>query len=286
MVRNRFLTTPTDAHPATDSFLLVMLGLAFAIATALLAAGLWLLTRAPLLPVIVTSAIVAAAGCGAWFFARRWRAQTPAIALVVFLALLAIPRLFVMDGIFLSEAAGMPASRLVTAMGLNVGAVFLVLLAFLIVGFIAPLIGAAQRQARHEAGAKTSMRAHLALTGVAVLAAAFTATPLQADLNFALFRGDREAAVARVTSGQAELSPDKLRPERKRLEAAATFPRLACCGGAALVLEDGRVLFPMSAGGGAWGFLHDDAVTDDPRFRTLHDYGKGWRRVAIAWSAG
>lgn len=231
--------------------------------------------------------VFAGALVAAVWLSWRYNAQVIAVSLVVFAALVLLPRFFVTDGIFLSEARSMPAQRLSLVAGLNVGALGLALLAFLVVGFVAPLIGAWLAVRRRSKGAWVALRVHLGILAAAVAVAVLPMTPVWREAHFTVMQEMREKVVRDLAAGAVEAKQAGQRRDLKTHAPAAAFPRLACCGNVVYVLDDGRrILFPMTTfGPDAWGYVHmDDVAGDAPPLRTLAKLGGGWRRVAINWT--
>lgn len=233
-----------------------------------------------MIPVAIAAGVVLAAAVGAWLLARRWRAGTAAVCLVLLLALLAIPRLFVVDGMLLNDARGMAGSHLAVIAGLDVGALGVGLLAFLVLGFVAPLIGAWLAQRRRESGSGMSLLVNAGLAVAAVLLMAVSSTSATRDLEFAAFRGERERIVAGLADGSLKAVQDKGRKSVQLYTPPGAYPRLACCGNVVYVLGGSRVLFPAEDGSVGW--LHD-ASDDDSGFRVLKRLGGDWWLVAIDW---
>lgn len=120
-------------------------------------------------PVFVAGALTGAAVVGAWILGYPRRAAIPAMALVVLIAMLAMPAFFNMNGALLREAAGAPASRVYVAMGLYVGGLGVAFLAFLVFGFFGPLAGAVLAMRRREKHARDTLLLQCALTFVALV---------------------------------------------------------------------------------------------------------------------
>jgi hypothetical protein len=239
----------------------------------------------PVIPALITGPTIVIAAILAWFLTHRQRAGTTAVSLVVLIALLTIPRLFVVDGLLLADGKGLSSSHLAVIAGLDVGAVALAFLAFFVVGFVTPLIGASLEFRRGHAGSRETLAVHGALFGVAALLIGLSTLPIGRDAQFHLFKIQRERVVSEIASG-AKLTQTAGRRDLQLYVPPGVFPRLACCGNVVYVLEGGRrILFPMSAFGAAsWGYVHDASPTDAPPLRTVHGYGDGWRRVRIDWT--
>jgi hypothetical protein len=116
------------------------------------------------LTVFAASALVGAAVIAAWIAGYPRRAAIPAMALVMLIAMLAMPVFFNMDGVLLREAKGAPASRLYIIMGLYVGGLGVAFLAFLAFGFIGPLVSALLALRRGEKHARQTVMLHGVLT--------------------------------------------------------------------------------------------------------------------------
>lgn len=117
---------------------------------------------------IVASALIAAGVIAAWIYGYPRHAAIPAMSFVFVCAILALPHVFDMNGALLREAAGAPASRVYIAMGLYVGGLGVLLLAFLVFGFIVPLVGAVLRVRRGEDRSRETLVLHLVLCGAAI----------------------------------------------------------------------------------------------------------------------
>jgi hypothetical protein len=120
-------------------------------------------------PVFVAGALVGAAVIGGWIVGYPRYAAIPAMALVMLLAMLAMPAFFDMDGALLREAEGAPASRVYVVMGLYVGGLGVAFLAFMVFGFLGPLAGAFLALRRREKYARQTLILHCALTFVALV---------------------------------------------------------------------------------------------------------------------
>lgn len=120
-------------------------------------------------PVFVAGALVGAAVIGAWIVGYPRRAAIPAMALAMLIAVLAMPAFFDMGGALLREAEGAPASRLYVVMGLYVGGLGVAFLAFMVFGFLGPLVGALLALRRREKGARETLMLHCALTLLALV---------------------------------------------------------------------------------------------------------------------
>ena len=120
-------------------------------------------------PVFVAGALVGAAVIGAWIVGYPRRAAIPAMALVMLVAMLVMPAFFDMDGALLREAEGAPVSRVYIAMGLYVGGLGVMFLAFMVFGFLGPLVGAVLALRRREKHARETLMLHGALTFIALV---------------------------------------------------------------------------------------------------------------------
>jgi hypothetical protein len=100
---------------------------------------------------VLASVLVAAGVIAAWIY-----------------GILALPFVFDMNGALLREAAGAPASRVYVAMGLYVGGLGVLLLAFLVFGFLVPLAGSVLRVRRREDRSRETLMLHLKLCGAAI----------------------------------------------------------------------------------------------------------------------
>lgn len=118
--------------------------------------------------ILAAGAAVGAAVVVAWIFGYPRRAAIPAMSLVILIAMIALPALFQMDGALLREASGAPASRIYVVMGLYVGGLGLIFLAFVVFGFLGPLAGAALALKRGEKQARETLGLHCALTAAAL----------------------------------------------------------------------------------------------------------------------
>jgi hypothetical protein len=119
--------------------------------------------------VFVAGALVAAAVNGAWIFGYPRRAAIPAMSLVMLLSLLLVPAFFDVDGLLLREAEGAPSSVIHVAVGLYVGGLGIAFLAFMVFGFLGPLIGAVQGLLRGEKRARETLVIHCVLTFAALV---------------------------------------------------------------------------------------------------------------------
>jgi hypothetical protein len=118
--------------------------------------------------IVMAGAAVGAAVTGAWVFGYPRRAAIPAMALVILVAMIGLPAIFEMDGALLREAGNAPASRLYVAMGLYVGGLGVAFLAFMVFGFVGPLVGAALALKRGEKRSRETLALHCALTAAAL----------------------------------------------------------------------------------------------------------------------
>jgi hypothetical protein len=130
-------------------------------------------------PMIAAGALVGAAVTGAWIFGYPRRAAIPAMALVMLVAMIALPAIFEMDGALLREAGDAPASRLYVAMGLYVGGLGVAFLAFTVFGFFGPLVGAVLALKRGEKQARETLALHCVLTAAALALILFPRAWLQ-----------------------------------------------------------------------------------------------------------
>jgi hypothetical protein len=117
---------------------------------------------------VLASVLVAAGVIAAWIYGYPRHAAIPAMSLVFVCAILALPFVFDMNGALLREAAGAPASRVYVAMGLYVGGLGVLLLAFLVFGFLVPLAGSVLRVRRREDRSRETLMLHLKLCGAAI----------------------------------------------------------------------------------------------------------------------
>lgn len=102
----------------------------------------------------------------AWMFGYPRRATAPAIATVVLIAIAVLPHVFGIEGVFLQEADGVPQSRLVLVAGLYAGGLGLLVLGFVIAGFVGPLIGAVRAWRRGLVGGAEVCALHLMLVAL------------------------------------------------------------------------------------------------------------------------
>jgi hypothetical protein len=227
-------------------------------------------------PIALASILFAALIVGAALAGYPWRCSLPAAALVAFIAAILLPRAFVIDAVLLRDAAGLPPMRLHLAIGLSIGGVAMAFFAFLVVGFLAPLVAAIIAWRRQLPGAVTTLVIKSLLVAAAIGVAAAPLTPTFKDAWFALLRPSRDAIVRQI-----QMHPDAAGWYR----AEQTFPRVACCGNIVRVFEHGdRILFPMADyGDGFWAYFYDRSTRDDRtfNFRTVRDYGGGWTLVEI-----
>lgn len=123
--------------------------------------------------VCIASPLVGLGVIGGWILGYPRRAAIPAMSFVLVLAIAILPYVFDLNGALLREAAGAPASRVVLAAGLYVGGLGVLVLAFLVFGFIGPLIGAVLAVRGRLPDATSTLRLHIALGlgAVAVLVA-------------------------------------------------------------------------------------------------------------------
>lgn len=158
-----------DRHIEFDGLAIVMLALGFAVVTVVAA---WLAGSAAQrfdMPILAAGGAVGAGVIVAWIFGYPRRAAMPAMAMVVLVALLILPRIFNMNGALLREAAGTPVAHLYVAMGLYVAGLSFILLMLLVFGFLLPLVGAVLGLKRHEQGARETLMLHGVLTGLALV---------------------------------------------------------------------------------------------------------------------
>ena len=120
------------------------------------------------LPILAASAAVGVAVTGAWIFGYPRRAVIPLMALAILVAMITLPAIFEMDGALLREAGNAPASRLYVAMGLYVGGLGVFFLAFMVFGFVAPLVGAILALRRGEKRARETLKLHCVLLAAAL----------------------------------------------------------------------------------------------------------------------
>jgi len=250
-----------------DGLALTLLILAFVGVTA---TCWWLLSQASqadLAPVLTASLIIGAATIAAWLYGYPRRVLGASLALVALAALVYLPRLFVVDGVLLRETSGVPPSRLVTVIGLNVGGLGVAFLAFLIAGFAGPLWGTIVALRRHLPGASRTLTLQLKLILAAFILAAFPFPSFYQDLSFALLRSARDAVVREIATN----------PGIDKHIIPQHFPRLACCGNVVFVY-DTSIFFPMAeAGDGVWGYLHTHTgAAIDPAFPVIRTYDNGW----------
>jgi hypothetical protein len=154
-----------------DGLAIVILALGFAGVSGFV---FWILSSAT--QSVDTSIWIASAFVGfgvipAWIFGYPRHAAIPAVSFVFVLAIAILPYVFDLNGALLREAAGAPPSRVAIAAGLYVGGLGVVVLAFLIFGFIGPLVGAVLAYRRRELHAVSTLRLHIALgLGAVVIA--------------------------------------------------------------------------------------------------------------------
>jgi hypothetical protein len=164
-----------DRHIEYDALAFVMLGLLFVAASAVATAVIGSAAQGIGPAVVAAGMGVGAAVITAWVFGYPRHAACPSIALALMLAAVVVPRLIRLDGVLLAEAADAPAARVQVIAGLYVGGLALLLLAFLVVGFIAPFIGALLRLRRGEPGARGTVRLHVLLFAAACVLTGATA---------------------------------------------------------------------------------------------------------------
>lgn len=265
-------TEPASRELEIDGVVVTLATIAFAAIGGILYLLLAYASGADAQPVVIASGILAAAIVLAWLAAYPRRATAAAVALVLLVAIIYLPRIFVMDGLLLREAAGMPASRLRVAIGLNIGGVFIGFLALVVFGFVIPLIASWIAAQRRVPGADGRLALHIRLMLGALIIVIFPFTSFYDDLSFALLRPARDEMVRAIHSGAAPSDA-----------ANARFPRIACCDNAIRVLDGGeRILFPEAEPDPvARALLHERGKPDTARFRTIRDYGAGWRLVEI-----
>ena len=158
-----------ERHIEFDGLAVVMLGLGF---TGVAAATIWLAGSAAQrfdAPVWLAGGTVGAAMIAAWIVGYPRRAAMPAMAMVVLVATLLLPRMFNMKGALLREAAGTSAEHLYIAMSVYIAGLSVSLLALLVFGFLVPLCGAMLGLRRHGKRARETLLLHGVLTGVALL---------------------------------------------------------------------------------------------------------------------
>ena len=146
-----------------DGLAIAMLALGFAGVSGF---TFWILSSASQsvgVAVWIASALVGLGVISAWTFGYPRRAAIPAMSFVFVLAIALLPYVFDLNGALLREAAGAPPSRVYIAAGLYVGGLGIVVLAFLIFGFIGPLVGAILARRRREPHAASTLRLHIAL---------------------------------------------------------------------------------------------------------------------------
>ncbi|MDP3739211.1 MAG: hypothetical protein Q8R02_17605 [Hyphomonadaceae bacterium] len=252
-----------------DGLALILLVLAF---VGVSAACWWLLSQASqadLAPVLAASIVIGSATISAWLYGYPRRVLGASLALVALAALVYLPRLFVVDGVLLRESTGVPPSRLVTVIGLNVGGLGIAFLAFLVAGFAGPLWGTIVALRQRLPGASRTLTLQLKLILSAIILAAFPFTSFYQDLSFALLRSNREAVVHEIAAT----------PDIGHHIVQQHFPRLACCGNVVFVRDAGTsVFFPMAeAGDGVWGYLHTrNGAPPHPAFQIIRTYDNGW----------
>lgn len=156
-----------DRHIEFDMLAIVMLGVGFVIASA--AAFAVIGNAAGDYPpgVMVVSAFVGMAVTGAWIFGYPRHATGPSISLVLMIATIVVPRVMNLGHALVPEAANIPPAHLSVISGLYVSGLALLLLAFLVCGFVGPLIGAVLRLRRGEAGARKALMLQVGLFGAA-----------------------------------------------------------------------------------------------------------------------
>jgi hypothetical protein len=237
-------------------------------------------------PVIIASVATGVLCGSAWLIGRPWRAARIACASAFISAAIWLPRLFVVDAVFLRELVGAPSQRISTVLALDVMFVTALLGGVVIVGVLWPLADTIRASMKGHIGAGPRIRAHALALGLLSLAAGLALSPAYPWINHTLMHEARERLVERIQSGDMALQE---RPGSLLLEAipGTAFPRLACCGGSALVAADRRfVLFVMADQPGArWGFLYalNDAGVPSA-FITRARLGPGWRLVRIDWT--
>jgi hypothetical protein len=162
-----------ERHIEFDGLAIIMIALAFA---GVAAATVWLAGSSAQrfdAPVWLSGGAVGAAVIAAWIVGYPRRAAMPAMAMVVLLAILLLPRLFNMNGALLREATGTPVEHLYIAMGIYIAGLSLSLLALLVFGFFIPLCGAVLGLVRQEKHARETLVLHGVLTGLALLIVLF-----------------------------------------------------------------------------------------------------------------
>ena len=255
-----------------DGIVVTLGALAFAGIAALLYFALAYASGAEPMPVAIAAGVVAAAIVLSWLAAYPHRATAVAVALVLLAAIIYLPRIFVMDGALLREASGISGSRLRVAMGLNIGGVFIAFLCLVAFGFIVPLISSILAASRRQPGSGIRLDIHLRATLAGIILALFPFTSFYDELSFALLRPAREAAVKAMSEVYINTT----------IAPAERFPRLACCDNTIHVLNNGdRILFPESLDPSSHAVVYERNSPPGGRYRTLRDYGDGWKLVEI-----
>jgi hypothetical protein len=111
----------------------------------------------------IASALVGLGTIVAWIFGYPRHAAIPSMSFIFVLAVALLPYAFALNGALLREAESAPISRVYVAAGLHVGGLGIVALAFLIFGFLGPLVGAILALRRGVPGAALALRLHIAL---------------------------------------------------------------------------------------------------------------------------
>lgn len=161
-------TSLDPRHIEFDGLANIMFALAFLLVAGALALIIGNATQALDAPVIAAASLIAAGVIAAWIVGYPRYAAIPAMSLVLMCGLLILPLVFDMNGALLREATGTPVARLYIAIGLYIGGLGLVFLAFILFGFIGPLVGAMLRLKRGEPHARETLTLHLMLCGVAI----------------------------------------------------------------------------------------------------------------------
>jgi hypothetical protein len=253
-----------------DGLVVVVASIAFAAIGGVLYLGLSYASGAGIAPVAIASAIVSAAIVLAWLAAYPHQATAVAVSLVLLAAIIYLPRIFVMDGLLLREAGGMPESRLRVAISLNVGGVFVAFLALIVFGFLLPLVMSVLAVRRGLPGSVRRLDIHVRGLLGGIILVLFPFSSFYDELSFALLRPARTAAV----EAMSEIYIDTA------VAPAEKFPRLACCNNEIHVVDDGnRFYFPDGAGSGGRAVLYERNSPPPGNFRVLRDYGGGWKLV-------
>lgn len=157
----------TDRELELDGLALLLLALAGAGVTAA-AAGLVQSIAPESGPAGLAAALLMAGGTVlGWIFGYPWRAALPAMASVFVCGFAVLPLVFQLQPPFLTDAAGVPPSRLHLIAGLHVGATGLAVLAFCLFGFLIPLTGAVRARLRRAPSSSVTLAIHLGLIAMA-----------------------------------------------------------------------------------------------------------------------